>query len=450
MKRKPRKNGSRTNAAGSATLDQVATMPPDDGLPFSLRMAGRIELWPIERLRPYSKNPRTHSPEQVAKIAASMAEFGFTNPVLVDSADGIIAGHGRLQAAQRLGLEQVPVVVLDHLTDAQRRAYVIADNKLALDAGWDGELLAAELAELERDGFDLGLTGFTDEELEEIWAEADAAVIDDDAVDAAPEPPETPISRPGDLWVLGRHRVLCGDSTSTADVARLMDGRVADCLWTDPPYNVAYEGAAGSIANDQMTPQAFGAFLAAAFDSAIAVLRPGAPAYVAHADTEGLAFRRAFVESGFHLASCLIWRKNSLVLGRSDFHWQHEPILYGWKQGAAHPWFGGRDKTTVLDFPRPARSEDHPTMKPVALVEAMLAVSTKAGKVVLDLFGGSGTTLVACERLGRSARLIELDPRFVDVIVRRWEELTGREATLGATNQSSQEVSASRSSVPLV
>ncbi len=412
--------------------------------PTSVLLPRRFERWPIDRLQPYDKNPRTHSPEQIAKLVASLREFGFTNPILVDSRDGIVAGHGRLEAARAFGMTEVPVVVLDHLTEAQRRAYIIADNRLALDAGWDPALLASELAGLKLDGFDLGLTGFDDQELDAIFAEADSALTGAIDEDEAPELPVTAVSRTGDVWTLGRHRLLCGDATIAGDVARLVGGRHIHCLWTDPPYNVAYEGTAGSIQNDDQAPAAFAAFLGSAFSNAFATLRPGAAAYICHAETEGLAFRRAFIESGFKLSSCLIWRKNSLVLGRSDWQWAHEPVLYGWKPGAAHAWYGGRDKTTVLDENKPFRNADHPTMKPVGLVERMIVNSTKSGQVVLDLFAGSGTTLIACERSARIARALEIDPRFVDVAVRRWEQFTGKQAVLEQTGKTFAEVGAAR------
>jgi DNA modification methylase len=404
----------------------------------------RFEHWHVDRLRPYDKNPRTHSEEQVRKLVASLREYGFTNPILVDSKDGIVAGHGRLIAARAIGMTEVPVVVLDHLTDAQRRAYIIADNRLALDAGWDEDLLAAELSSLKLDGFDLGLTGFGEEELDGIFAVADSQLggpVDEEDV---PPPPVTPVSRTGDLWTLGRHQLLCGDATNTADVGRLMGRRLAHCLWTDPPYNVCYEGTAGTIQNDDQDPAAFAAFLGAALTNGINVMRPGAAAYVCHAETEGLAFRTAFVEAGFKLSSCLIWRKNSLVLGRSDWQWAHEPILYGWKPGAAHSWYGGRDKTTVLEENKPTRNAEHPTMKPVALVERMIVNSTKTGHLILDLFSGSGSTLIACERTARIARLLEIDTRFVDVAVRRWEQFTNKSAVLEETGETFAEVQAKR------
>lgn len=449
-------------------------------------LAKRIELWPLDRLKPYERNARTHDAAQVAKIAASITEFGFTNPILVDSADGIIAGHGRLMAAKELGLADVPVIVLDHLTDAQRRAYILADNRLALDAGWDNDMLAAELADLQADGFDLGLTGFSDDEISELLDQSDQDTEEGGGDDnEVPEVPVRPVSRRGDVWVLGKHRVICGDSTSLSDIERLVAGEQIECLWTDPPYNVAYEGTAGSIKNDDMEDGDFRQFLFDAFVCAFTVMKPGGAAYVAHADTEGYNFRGAFRDAGFKLSGCLIWRKNSLVLGRSDYQWQHEPILYGWKEGAAHRWYGERNKTTMVEFDgglfdqigereyqvtigeqtliiegdnltvrearpsviteeKPKRNAEHPTMKPVPLIERFLLNSTKRGDTVMDLFGGSGSTLIACEKLGRLARLCELDEKFVDVIVRRWQDFTGKKATLEATGQTFDDVAAGR------
>lgn len=448
-------------------------MPKDTSQPIAA-MADRIQLWPAERLQPYAKNARTHSDEQVDQIAASIREFGFTNPILVDSADGIIAGHGRLMAAKRLGLATVPVIVLDHLTDAQRRAYILADNKLALNAGWDEGLLAEEMSNLKSEGFDLALTGFNDDEITDLLEGFDNDNDEPEGTqdeNAVPEIEKQHVSQAGDVWRLGPHRLMCGDSTSKTDVAKLMNGQLAECLWTDPPYNVAYEGTAGSIKNDDMDDASFHKFLLDAFTRAAEALKPGGAAYVAHADTEGLNFRSAFKKAGFKLSGCLIWRKNSLVLGRSDYQWQHEPILYGWKEGAAHRWYGERNKTTIATVPgapftqnpdgtwqitvgettlvvsgkdikvhqeyptviteeKPKRNGEHPTMKPVPLVERFLRNSTRVGDLVLDLFGGSGSTLIACEKTARVNNSMELDPKFADVIVRRWQDYTGKQATL--------------------
>ena len=429
---------------------------------------GTHQLRPIAALKPYEKNARTHSAEQVEQIARSMREFGFTNPILIDEQDRIIAGHGRLQAAQALRLDEVPVIILAGLTEAQRRALILADNKIALNSGWDLKLLSEELADLKMEGFDLTLTGFSLEEIDGMTPE----VVPEKDPDDAPDVPAEPKTKPGDVYVLGPHRLVCGDSTSMDNIDRLMQGALADVCWTDPPYNVAYETKAGKIANDDLDDGEFRDFLSGAYGCAFAALKPGAAIYVAHADTEGLNFRATFRAAGFKLSGCLIWRKDSLVLGRSDYQWQHEPILYGWKPGSRHRWYGGRKLTTMIDLdqermpfkrrddgryeirmgdtvmvidgtatieelvpsvinePKPKRSDGHPTMKPVALIERMLRNSARPGDIVLDLFGGSGSTLMAAERLGMCARLSELDPGYCDVIVARWEAYTGRKAVL--------------------
>lgn len=413
-----------------------------------LAQAERIEHWPLDRLKPYARNARTHSQQQVEKIAASIAEFGFTNPILVDSSDGIIAGHGRLMGAQLLGMETVPVVVLDYLTDAQRRAYILADNRLALDAGWDEELLAAELAELQVEGFDLELTGFDEHELADLLGDDDEGPgVDAESADDVPDARPDPVSRPGDVWVMRKHRVMCGDSLNLEQVEQLMGGDLADLLLTDPPYNVAYEGATAealTIQNDDMGDAEFRQFLRDAYATADAVMKPGAGFYIWHADSEGFNFRGAARDVGWQVRQCLVWNKNALVLGRQDYHWKHEPCLYGWKAGAAHYWGSDRSQTTVLDFNKPTRNGEHPTMKPVELFEYQVRNSCPPAGVVLDLFGGSGTTAIACEASGRSARLMELDPRYVDVIVRRWEGLTGFSAHLEQTGQTFAQVEAER------
>jgi DNA modification methylase len=434
-------------------------------------------------LIPYARNSRTHDEAQVAQIAGSIREFGFTNPVLIDGANGIIAGHGRVMAAGKLGLKEVPCIRLGHLTETQKRAYIIADNKLALNAGWDAELLKLELQELKLEGVDLGLIGFSNSELDEIMLDDDS--IDSDGLtedDDVPSLEDSSVSKPGDIWILGSHRVLCGDCTIATNIEQLLAGQLCDGCWTDPPYNVNYESGAGKIANDNMGDDDFAAFLYDAYVSMFMALKEGGPIYVAHADTEGLNFRRSFKDAGFKLSGCLVWVKPQLVLGRSDYQWRHEPILYGWKPGAAHTWFGGRANTTVFDAAKdlpliqledgrwqidmgpsqliisgsdvhveevltsviraekPKRSAEHPTMKPIELILPMLKNSTKRGAVILDLFGGSGSTLIACEKSGRSARLTELDPRYVDVIVTRWQEFTGKQATLESTGKTFDEI----------
>ena len=450
-----------------------------------------IEHLPTDTLVPYARNSRTHSPEQITALTRSMAQFGFTNPVLIDGQNTIIAGHGRVMAAQALGLPAVPCIRLTHLSDAQRRAYVIADNKLAEQAGWDMATLAREMEDLTAEGFDIDLLGFGDDELAEILGQPKDPDkgVNGSNIDDAPDLQPTPVSQLDDVWVMGQHRVVCGDSTSAANLQKLLKGGGVDMCWTDPPYNVAYETKAGKIANDDLSDKDFAKFLHSAFEVVFDVLKPGGAIYVAHADTEGLNFRDAFKRAGFKLSGCLMWRKNALVLGRSDYQWQHEPILYGWKPGAAHRWFGGRKQTTVMAIPeavspfqlrpdgrfeiqlgnsvmvvdgnatvedlltsvihesKPSRSEGHPTMKPVALVERMLKNNAKKGDIVLDIFGGSGSTLMAADRLGMCARLSELSPQYVDVIVTRWQDFTGKQATLEATGQTFAQVKQQRQAV---
>ena len=404
---------------------------------LSVHMASNIELWPLSRLKPYEKNARTHSSEQVAQIANSITEFGFTNPILVDSKDGIIAGHGRMTAAQELNLSKVPVVVLDHLSDRQRRAYVLADNQLALNAGWDLDVLRSELKDLVDEDFNIDLIGFSDEELKDLMPEELEPEYDGDA-DAVPEPPEDPITKPGDLWVLGEHRLLCGDSTNLQHVERLMNGKKADLWLTDPPYNVDYEGKTKeklAIENDSMSDSDFRQFLVDVYTAADAVMNAGGAFYIWHADSEGFNFRGAAADMGWQVRQCLIWLKQHMVMGRQDYHWKHEPCLYGWKEGAAHLWNTDRKQTTVLEFDRPSRNKEHPTMKPVDLFQYQMCNSTKKGAIVLDSFGGSGTTLIAAERSRRKACLMELDPRYCDVIVKRWEEFTGKTAVCEPNSQ---------------
>lgn len=406
-----------------------------------LNPADKVEQWPIEKLVPYAKNSRTHSEEQVAQIAASIKEWGFTTAVLVDESGSIIAGHGRVMAARKLGMASLPVMVAKDWSDAQKRAYVIADNKLALNAGWDNDLLALELGELGDLGFDLELTGFTDEEIKALMpVEVTEGLTDPDE---APPVPENPVTVPGDVWVMGQHRLLCGDSTSVDDLAKLCEGQMVDMWLTDPPYNVAYEGGTKeklTIQNDSMGDDQFRQFLRDAYTAADTVMKAGAVFYIWHADSEGYNFRGAAKDAGWTVRQCLIWKKSSLVLGRQDYQWQHEPCLYGWKDGAGHLWASDRKQTTILEFDKPARNGEHPTMKPVALFEYQLLNNTKGGDIVLDSFGGSGTTLIAAEKNGRVARLMELDPKYCDVIVKRWQDFTGKIATHAETGQPFAEV----------
>jgi len=396
-------------------------------------LADKLEHWPIERLLPYIRNARTHSEEQIAQIAASIAEFGFTAPILAGSDGVIVAGHGRLAAARRLGLATVPVVVLEHLTPTQRRALVIADNKIAENAGWDEELLRLELAELQEADFDLALTGFDADELLEIMAGEETTTEGNTDEDAAPEVPVTPVSKPGDVWIMGNHRLLCGDSTDAASFALLMAGEKAHMVVTDPPYGVNYANSAKDkmrgtnrpILNDNLGEE-FEPFLKAALTPMIAHCQGAI--YIAMSSSELDTLQAAFRAAGGKWSTFIIWAKNTFTLGRSDYQRQYEPILYGWPEGATRHWCGDRDQGDVWHFNKPRVNDLHPTMKPVELVERAIRNSSRPGDVVLDPFGGSGTTLIAAEKSGRQARLIELDPKYCDVIVRRWQEYAGAQA----------------------
>lgn len=386
----------------------------------------------IDTLIPYAMNSRTHSDEQIAQIAASIREFGFLTPVLIDSSGNLIAGHGRLLASRKLGLKQIPSVVADGLTEAQRKAYVIADNKLALNAGWDEDLLRIELQSLLDMDFDISLTGFDDEFIRDLLVEDNGGLTDPDDAPSVDDINQ-PVTQSGDVWLLGKHRLMCGDSTSIDAISELCQENLVDMWLTDPPYNVAYEGKtkdALTIKNDEMGDADFRAFLAAAYSAADSIMKPGAVFYIWHADSEGYNFRGAARDIGWKIRQCLIWQKNGMVLGRQDYHWQHEPCLYGWKDGASHLWASDRKQTTLLDFAKPTRNGEHPTMKPVGLFEYQMLNNTKGGDVILDSFGGSGTTLIAAEKNGRIARIMELDPKYCDVIIKRWQEFTGKDAIL--------------------
>ena len=381
----------------------------------------KIEYLPVKELKPYERNARKHQNEDVTAIVASIRDFGFDDPIGIWSDKNIIVeGHGRLLAAKKLGMKEVPCIRLDHLSDEQRRAYALAHNRTAELSVWNDELLNLELGDIT--DIDMEELGFN---LEDPLAEAEA--VDDD-YDI--ELPEEPKAKRGDIWQLGRHRLMCGDSTMLDEVQMLTDGAKVDLFLTDPPYNVNYEGTAGKIQNDSMKDDAFRQFLTDAFTNAAMVMKPGASFYIWHADSEGYNFRQACKNAGWTVRQCLIWNKNSLVLGRQDYQWKHEPCLYGWKEGAGHQWHNDRKQTTVLDFDRPKKNAEHPTMKPVPLFDYEICNSTKEGDIVLDLFGGSGTTIMACEQDGRSGYLMELDPKYVDVIVDRWEKFTGERAVL--------------------
>ena len=437
-----------------------------------------IEQWPIGRLIPYENNPRKND-DAVPRMVTVIREFGFRVPVLAKSTGDLVDGHLRLKAAMALGLDTVPVITVDDMSLEQVRAFRIMINRSATWADWDDEALLRELQALQLASYDLSLTGFDQRELDEMLMQLDGSTDKDP--DDIPEPPDEPQVRDGEVWLLGRHRLMCGDSTSRADMRRLMGEDLADMIWTDPPYNVDYSGKAGKIKNDKMSAADFDQFLLAVHRAMFETVRPGGGVYVAHSEAgDGMAFRRAFIQSGFKLAACLIWRKQSAVLGRGDYHFQHEPILYGWRPRAAHRWYGNRKQKTIyescldaltpmadgswqlmvdgklyrlrgealsieelassiISVPKPAKSDLHPTTKPVALIERMVANSSPVKGLVLDPFGGSGSTLMACELLGRSCRTMELDPRFAEVIIRRWQDYTGGQAlreadgaTLGA------------------
>lgn len=427
----------------------------------------RYENVKIEKLKPYENNARTHSEEQVEKISRSIKEFGFINPVLIDSNFGIIAGHGRVLGAKKLGMKEVPCLFVEDLTDEQKRAYILADNKLALDAGWDDEILREEIKALADLDFDVSLTGF---ELEDFDFNQTDIEFEEDNYDVEEKLPEIPKAKYGDIYQLGNHRIMCGDSTSQEDIDKLLDGAVMDLCVTDPPYNVNYgsinESGYGKerdngnkILNDNMDDESFYLFLNAFYTQMMRVLKPGGAYYIFHADTEGYNFRKALMDAGGQVKQNLIWVKNALVLGRQDYQWKHEPCLYGWKEGAGHYFINDRTQTTVFEDKadldklskeelkdmikeiiedktpttiihedKPLKNDVHPTMKPIKLISRLVKNSSKPGENVIDFFGGSGSTLIVCEHLGRNCYSIELDPKYVDVIIDRWETLTGKTA----------------------
>ena len=386
-----------------------------------------MKMVSTSKLIPYVNNARTHSQEQVNKLRGSLREFGFINPVIIDADYNVIAGHGRLMAAKEEGIEEVPCVLVDYLSEAQKKAYILADNRYAQDAGWDEELLRLEIESLEGMDFDVSLTGFNEDEIADLFADSEGTGAEDDAFDLSDALEQAAFVERGDVWVVGRHRLMCGDATSPEDVATLMEGKKANLIITDPPYNVAFESSDGlSIKNDKMENDKFYEFLLAAFKNMAEHLEKGGSAYVFHADTEGLNFRKAFIDAGFHLSGCCIWVKNSLVLGRSDYQWQHEPVLYGFLQNGKHYWSknAGRSQTTIWNFDKPKKNKNHPTSKPLDLLAYPIGNSSQENAIVIDTFGGSGSTLMTCEQTNRICHTMELDEKYASVILRRYVEDT--------------------------
>ncbi|WP_028989114.1 site-specific DNA-methyltransferase [Thermithiobacillus tepidarius DSM 3134] len=416
-------------------------------------LADRIEHWPLDKLLPYVRNARQHSEDQIAQIAASIAEFGFVNPILTGADGVLVAGHGRLAAAHKLGLATVPVVVLDHLTPTQRRALVLADNRLAELATWDNDLLRIELEALQDDGFDLDLTGFDADALADLLAGEEQEHEGQTEDDAVPDVPEEPVSQPGDVWLLGPHRLVCGDATTAEAFALLFpDGERADMVFTDPPYNVNYANSAKDKLRGKHRPILNDALGEGFFDflyDALALINAHTRGaiYIAMSSSELDTLQAAFRAAGGHWSTFIIWAKNTFTLGRADYQRQYEPILYGWPEGAERHWCGDRDQGDVWQIKKPQKNDLHPTMKPVELVERALRNSSRPGDVVLDPFGGSGTTLIAAEKSGRVARLIELDPKYADVIVRRWQDWSGKQATREADGLAFDQAASSSSTI---
>ena len=377
---------------------------------------------PVDKFIPYANNARTHSKEQINKLRSIYRGIGYGDPVEVDENFTILSGHGRVEAAKAEGMKELPYVMLTGMTEAEKKAYILAVNRSALDAGWDEELLAVEIEALQEMGMDPLLSGFDEKELAALYGANDNDINDDD-FDLSAALEKASFVEPGDIWTVGRHRLMCGDATKAEDVQKLMDGARANLIMTDPPYGVSFKSSNGlTIQNDSMKNEEFYAFLLSAFKNMADVLEKGGAAYVFHADTEGLNFRRAFIDAGFHLAGCCIWVKDSLVLGRSDYQWQHEPILYGFLQNGKHPWYSDRKQTTIWNFAKPKRSANHPTSKPLDLLAYPISNSSQENAIVIDTFGGSGSTMMACEQTGRICRMMELDPKYASVILRRYVE----------------------------
>lgn len=390
-----------------------------------MNRVSEMNLVDIDKLIPYVNNARTHSKEQINKLGASIREFGFINPVIIDRDYNVIAGHGRIMASKDEGIDKVPCVFVDYLTDAQKKAYILADNRMALDADWDEELLRVEIESLQGADFDLNLTGFDEAELMDIFGDDNQSRAKDDDFDLTAALEKASFVEKGDVWTVGRHRLMCGDATSSEDVSTLMGNTKANLILTDPPYGVSFKSSSGlTIQNDSMKNEEFYNFLLASFKCMAEHLENGGSAYVFHADTEGLNFRKAFIDAGFHLAGCCIWVKDSLVLGRSDYQWQHEPVLYGFVQNGKHKWYSDRKQTTIWNFDKPKRNANHPTSKPLDLLSYPIGNSTQENGVVIDTFGGSGSTMMACEQMNRICYMMELDEKYASVILRRYVENT--------------------------
>ena len=410
------------------------------------KIVSQIELWPLDRLLPYTKNPLTHPDEQIAQISISIQEHGMVNPILVDKHGNVIAGHGRILAAQLIGLTELPVIVLDHLPPAQARALRIADNKIAANARWDEEKLCAELAALLEEEIDLSSLGFSELELKRVLADLDHQTghIDDDAV---PDPPKQPITIAGDVWILEDHRIHCGDATSPQSLAEVLEGHTADLIYADPPYNVDYRspttvaGRSGPILNDNLGKD-FGKFLYASCVAMLAV--SGGAIYISMSSSELHTLYKAFTDAGGHWSTFLIWVKDTFTLGRSNYQRQWEPILFGWREGNPHFFCSARNLGDVWFIDKPRVNDLHPTMKPVELVERAILHSSKRGDLVLDPFAGAGVTLIACQKTSRRARLIELDPKYVDATITRWQSYTRREAVLASNGRSFRDIAQER------
>lgn len=412
-----------------------------NGIPVYCAYDQEVE---IERVIPNPRNPNTHNEKQIELLAKIIKAQGWRVPITVSNRSGfIVRGHGRLMAARKLGLAQVPVDYQDYANEAEEWADLIADNRIAELSEWDLPALKDILEEIDTGAIDMDLTGFDADDLERIMTQFRGDVEEDSFdIDKATEEIEEPVSKPGDIWLLGRHRLLCGDATDLDAIQRLIEKQQADLIFTDPPYNVDYVGKTKDelkIKNDKMDDQRFREFLTMAFKVMAEVSKAGASIYVCHADSEGYNFRGAFIEAGWLLKQCIIWAKQHFVMGRQDYQWQHEPILYGWKPGDGHKFYGGRNQTTIWHLDRPAASRVHPTMKPLKLCARAIENSSKAGDIVLDLFGGSGSTLMACEQVGRVCYMSELDPKYVDVIIKRWEAYTGKKAILAGEGNASHE-----------